>query len=74
MTKEEERMSPEAIENKRRYNAEYFKEKYARISFGIPKEEAEEFKKLMKKNGFSNIEFLRLCIKLLKEGKIKKED
>lgn len=74
MSKEEQRMSPEAIANKRRYNAEYFKENYSRVSFGMPKKEIEEFKKLMKQNNFSNIEFLRLCIKMLKDGKIKKED
>lgn len=71
---EKDRLTDEAIANKRRYDGEYLKENYKQIHFHIRKEEAEEFQKLLKQLKISNNDFIRLCIKLLKQGKIKKED
>jgi len=71
---EKERLSEEAIANKRRYDKEYLKENYKQFSVSLPKEELLDIKKTIKQNSLTNSEFLRLCIKLLKDGKIKKED
>ena len=73
MTKEQERLSEEAIARKRLYDAEYIKEKYVRKSISIPKEEYQEYEKLLKDNKLTKMEFLRLSMKALKEGKIKRE-
>ena len=43
MTKEQERLSPEAIANKRRYNLEYRKRNYKNFTVGLTIEEAEEY-------------------------------
>ena len=71
---EKDRLSEEAIANKRRRDAEYLKEHYKQIHISLPKEEVDDIKKTLKKYKFTNSQFLRLCVKLLKEGKIKKED
>lgn len=71
---EKERLSEEAIANKRRYDAEYLKENYGQLAISLPKQELKDIKRVIKDNGLTNSEFLRLCVKLLKEGKIKKED
>ena len=71
---EKDRLSEEAIANKRRYDLEYIKQNYKYFSISAPKEEVEDIKKTIKQHGFAYVDFLRLCIKLLKEGKIKKED
>lgn len=73
MTKEEERLSAEAIENKRRYNAEYIKTHYVRKSVSLPKEEYEKYQQLLKKNNLTAVNFIRLAMKQLEEGKIKRD-
>lgn len=67
------KMSDKAIANKRKYDAEYIKEHYKTIHIGLPKDEANEIKKVILDNGFTLVEFMRLCVELLKEGKIKRD-
>ena len=74
MIKEKDRLSEEALANKRRYNLEYIRNNYVRKSISFPKEEYERYEKLLKKAKMTKIEFVRLAFKLLEEGKIKKED
>ena len=74
MTKEQERLSPEAIANKRRYNLEYRKRNYKNFTVGLTIEEAEEAEKILSENNITKIEFVRLALNLLKNGKISKED
>ena len=74
MTKEKDRLSEEALANKRRYNLEYRRNKYKNFLVGLPKEEWEELIKNIAKNKMTRVEFVRIAHKLLKEGKIKKED
>lgn len=73
MTKEQERLSPEAIANKRRYNLEYRKRNYKNFTVGLTTEEYNEAKKILSDNHLSNLEFVRLALHLLKIGKISKE-
>ncbi len=73
MTKEQERLSPEAIANKRRYNLEYRKRNYKNFTVGLTVEEYNEAKKILSDNHLSNLEFVRLALNLLKNGKISKE-
>lgn len=73
MTKEQERLSPEAIANKRRYNLEYRKRNYKNFTVGLTTEEYNEAKKILSDNHLSNLEFVRLALNLLKNGKISKE-
>ncbi len=73
MTKEQERLSPEAIANKRRYNLEYRKRNYKNFTVGLTVEEYNEAKKILSDNHLSNLEFVRLALYLLKNGKISKE-
>lgn len=70
---EKERLTEDAIANKRKYDAEYLKENYKQLHISMPKEEIEKIKKLIKENGFTNVEFIRLCVKMLEEGKIKRD-
>jgi predicted DNA binding CopG/RHH family protein len=51
---------------------QYIKENYGRIHISMPKDEINEIKKIITENGMSYVEFFRLCVQLLKEGKIKK--
>lgn len=74
MKAEKDRLSEDAIANKRRYDMEYMKENYGTLHISLPKEELAEIKKLIKENGLTYVDFIRICAKLLKEGKIKKED
>lgn len=73
MTKEQERLSPEAIANKRRYNLDYRKRNYKNLTVGLTLEEYDEAKKILSDNNLSNLEFFRLALYLLKNGKISKE-
>lgn len=74
MTKEQERLSPEAIANKRRYNLEYRKRNYKNFTVGLTVEEYNEAKKILSDNHLSNLEFVRLALNSLKNGKISKEN
>lgn len=76
MTKyEKDRLSDDAIANKRRYDAEYLKDNYKQVHISLPKETADEFKELIKASGFdSNADFIRYCISKMNEGTLKKED
>lgn len=76
---EKDRLSDDAIGNKRRYDNEYLKENYKNWVAHLKKEECEEFDELLKKFGISRIQFIRLIFKKINEGKIdlkelKKED
>ena len=73
LTKEKERLSDDAIANKRAYNQLYMKENYIRKSISIPRVDYEKYEKLLKDNKMTKIEFIRLAFKALAEGKIKKE-
>jgi len=66
--------SEQALANKRRYDTAYMNEKYGTLHLSMPKDELEEIKKIITSNGFTYVEFVRLCAKLLKQGKIKKGD
>ena len=76
MKTEKERLSEEAIANKRRYDNEYLKELYKNFVVHIPKDECEEYDELLKKLGLSRVQFIRKIFKMINEGKIdiKKED
>ena len=73
MTKEQQILSPEAIANKRKYNLEYRKQHYKNFTVGLPNEEFEEAIKILSDNGMSKIEFVRIAINMVKNGKISKE-
>lgn len=73
MKTEKDRLSEDAIANKRRYDAEYMKENYKQFHISMPSKEVEDAKRLIKEKGFTNVDFFRLCLKLLKEDKITKE-
>ena len=74
MTKEQERMSPEAIANKRRYNLEYRKRNYKNFTVGLTVDEFNEANKILSNANISKLEFVRLALYLLKNGKISKVD
>lgn len=74
MTKEQERMSPEAIANKRRYNLEYRKRNYKNFTVGLTVDEFNEANKILSNANISKLEFVRLALNLLKNGKISKVD
>ena len=63
------RLSEEAIANKRKYDQQYIKDNYKYFAVAVPKEEYEDFMKLLKKNNLSKINFFRESIKNLKEKK-----
>jgi len=65
--------SEDALKHKREYDIKYLKDNYGQLRISMRKEELEDVKNTLKEYGFSNIQFIRLCIKLLKEGKIKKD-
>jgi hypothetical protein len=73
MTKEQERLSPEAIANKRAYNLQYRREFYRQFAIAVPKEEFDEAMLILKKNNMSKIEFFRSAIQALNKGKFKKD-
>jgi len=73
MTKEQERLSPEAIANKRRYNKEYRATFYRQFAIGLPKEEYEEAMEILKKHNMTRTEFIRSAILALNKGKFEKD-
>lgn len=73
MTKEQERMSPEAIANKRRYSLEYRKRNYKNFTVGLTVDEFKEANEILSNANMSKLEFVRLALNLLKNGKISKE-
>ena len=76
---EKDRLSEEAIDNKRRYDNEYLRENYKNFVVHIPKEECENYDEIIKQYGLSRVQFIRLVFKMINNGKInlkeiKKED
>jgi hypothetical protein len=67
------KLSETSLAKKRRYDIDYKRENYGTFHVALPKDELKEVKELIISNGFNFVEFFRLCIKLLKEGKIKKD-
>lgn len=65
---ERERLSDEAIANKRKYDQNYLKENYKLFAVGLLKEEYEELKWLIKENGISNVEFVRIAMRKLQDN------
>jgi len=70
MKTEKERLSSEAIANKRRYDKEYLKEYYTNYSVHISKEEAKKFDSILKKHNLSKVKFFRKMFELLDQNKI----
>lgn len=60
--------------NQLEYIKEYNKKHYKAFKVDLKKEELDNINNLLKENNMTKAEFLRLSIKLLKNGKIKKED
>ena len=67
------KLSETSLAKKRKYDIDYKREYYGTLHISMPKDEMEDIKKVIVDNGFTFVEFLRVCIKLLKEGKIKKD-
>lgn len=67
MRTEKDRLSENAIANKRRYDSEYLKEHYKLFAVGLPKEEYEDLCKLIKKNKLSKVQFVRNAFEDLKK-------
>lgn len=57
--------------NQNKYIQQYHKENYARFLVDLPKEEKEEFDRILKDNHLSKAEFLRQAIKDFKKKKTK---
>ena len=74
MLTEKYRLSPEAIENKRRYDKEYQKEHYTCFGINISKDEYELFKEILRRYKIPRVKFIRTCMKMLENGKFNLED
>ena len=70
MKTEKDRLSSEAIANKRRYDSEYLKEYYTHFSVHITKEEAKKFNDILKEHHLSKVGFLRKVFELLEQNKL----
>lgn len=68
---EKERLSETAIANKRRYNAEYYKEHYKGFNVSLPVEEYNEIMKYIKDLKLTRVEFIRNVFKYIKENNVK---
>lgn len=60
--------------NQNEYIKQYNKDNYKKISIYLNKEEFEKLNVLLKQNNMSKNELFKIALKLLEEGKIKKED
>ena len=60
--------------NQNKYIQGYNKEHYKSFRVDLKKEEWEKADKLLKDNNMSKAELVRIALKLLEEGKIKKEE
>lgn len=60
--------------NQNEYIKQYNKDNYKKISIYLNKEEFEKLNVLLKQNIMSKNELFKIALKLLEEGKIKKED
>lgn len=60
--------------NKKEYDREYLKKNYKTFKVELKKEEWEKADKLLKEHNISKVELVRIALKLLEKGKIKKEE
>ena len=66
---EKDRMSPEAYQNKMKYNTNYLKENYKKISASLPVKEADEITEYLKSIKMNKAEFKRWAYEKLKNTK-----
>lgn len=60
--------------DKKEYDKNFLKKNYKTFKVDLKKEEWENADKLLKKNNISKVELVRIALKLLEKGKIKKEE
>lgn len=60
--------------NQNEYIKQYNKDNYKKISIYLNKEEFEKLNVLLQQNSMSKNELFKIALKLLDEGKIKKEE
>ena len=60
--------------DKKEYDKIFLKNNYKTFKVDLKKEEWENADKLLKKNNISKVELVRIALKLLEKGKIKKEE
>ena len=60
--------------DKKEYDKKYLKNNYKTFKVDLKKEEWEKADKLLKDHNLSKAELVRIALKLLEKGKIKKED
>lgn len=60
--------------NQKKYIKDWKKENYKQFKVEIKKEEKEELDKELKNNNLSGADFVRLALKGLKNGTLKKEE
>ena len=61
------------LKNMRNDDINYRKQKYANLNISMLKDEINDIKNTIKDSGMSYNEFIRLSVKLLKEGKLKRD-
>lgn len=66
-------LSENALKHKREYDKKYLKENYSQFRATIKKEELKDIDKTLKDNEYNRTQFIKTCIRLLKEGKIKRD-
>lgn len=73
---EKDRLSEEAIANKRRYDNEYLINNYKNFVAHIPNEEYELYTEILKKLKLTKVQFIRIVFKMIEKGELvlKKED
>ena len=59
---------------KNEYDKKYKKDNYSQFKIYLKKEEKEKLDKELKKNNLKGAEFVRLALKNLENGKLKKEE
>ncbi len=60
--------------NKKEYDKNFLKNNYKTFKVDLKKEEWEKADKLLKNKKITKVELVRIALKLLEEGKIKKEE
>ena len=66
---EKDRMSPEAYQNKKKYNVNYSKENYKKFSASLPIKEVDEITKHLNTIKMNKTEFIRWAYDKLKNTK-----
>lgn len=60
--------------NKKEYDRNYLKNNYKIFKVELKKEEWEKADKLLKDHNITKVELVRIALKMLEKGKIKKEE